>query len=141
MWRNVKTQVLNSSKEQNKPLGAGSNPATLNSLLTELQYNNNMNKLTDILNSISSGEFDKDITLLSNAIINRRDRLNYQMLNTIRPGDTIMFNGKCNPKYLRGVKATVKGFGRNRIIVDLAQPIGRFSRNVRVPLGIYTKVG
>ena len=40
---------------------------------TELQYNNVMNnKLTDILSSISSGEFDKDITLLSNAIINRR---------------------------------------------------------------------
>jgi hypothetical protein len=108
---------------------------------TEPQYNYYMNNLTDILNSISSGEFDKDITLLSNAIINRRDRLNYQMLNTIRPGDTIMFNGKCRPKYLRGVKATVKGFGHNRIIVDLAQPIGRFSRNVRVPLGIYTKVG
>lgn len=100
-----------------------------------------MNKLTDILNSISSGEFDKDITLLSNAIINRRDRLNYQMLNSIRPGDVIMFNGKCTPKYLRGVKATVQGIGRNRITVDLAQPIGRFSRNVRVPLGIYTKVG
>jgi len=99
------------------------------------------NKLTDILNLISSGEFDKDITLLSNAIITRRDRLNYQMLNTINPGDTIMFNGKCRPKYLRGVKATVKGFGRNRIVVDLAQPIGRFSRNVKVPLGIYTKVG
>jgi hypothetical protein len=96
--------------------------------------------LTDITKAILDGTFDAELNTLLQTINLRKDRKSMSTLFSIRIGDTIMFNHTCRPKYLRGVKATVRDIGRTCIRVDLDRRIGRFYTNVTVPLGIYSKI-
>ena len=71
----------------------------------------------------------------------RRRVLANQTRAALSIGDTVVFTNTTKPTYLRGVRGTVMGFGNSRVNVRLAEPMGRFSRDLRVPASIISKVG
>jgi hypothetical protein len=44
------------------------------------------------------------------------------------------------PKYLAGLVAKVSNIRREKIVVDLSSPTGRFFKSIIVPLSLITKV-
>jgi hypothetical protein len=66
------------------------------------------------------------------AVINQRVRLlatarSMRTLASLRVGDRVCINHSAKPNYLHGQAGTVTGWARQNVIVQLDQPIGRFT--------------
>lgn len=83
--------------------------------------------------ALLSGSLDAHLDEMSRIIQIRRDVTAPQVWDFIE-GQTVRFNNRVNPKYLRGAEAVVKKINRTRIVVDLVKPQGRFNKNITVPL-------
>lgn len=101
-----------------------------------------MEKLTfgAVNTAIITGEFDAELDRLVQTINTRRDMLNLQLKNSIRPGDKVKFKDNTKPTYMRGMVATVISVKRTKAEVLLEKPTGRFTGKLTTPFGLIEKV-
>jgi hypothetical protein len=91
-----------------------------------------------VVEAIARGELDDELGVLG-AVINERVRLlatarSMQTLASLRVGDRVRINHSAKPNYLHGQPGTVTGWAGQNVIVQLDQPVGRFtSGELRCP--------
>ncbi len=91
-----------------------------------------------VVEAIARGELDSELGVLS-AVITQRARLltTAQAVTTLanlRVGDRVRINHHAKPNYLHGQPGTVTGWAGQNVIVQLDQPVGRFtSGELRCP--------
>jgi hypothetical protein len=91
-----------------------------------------------VVEAIAHGELDDELGVLG-AVINERVRLlatarSMRTLASLRIGDQVRINHHAKPNYLHGQPGTVTGWARQNVIVQLDQPVGRFtSGDLRCP--------
>jgi hypothetical protein len=84
-----------------------------------------------VVEAIARGELDQELGVLS-AVINERVRLlatarSMRTLASLRVGDRVRINHSAKPNYLHGQAGTVSGWAGQNVIVQLDQPVGRFT--------------
>jgi hypothetical protein len=84
-----------------------------------------------VVEAIARGELDSELGVLS-AVITQRARLltTAQAVTTLanlRVGDRVRINHHAKPNYLHGQPGTVTGWAGQNVIVQLDQPVGRFT--------------
>ena len=84
-----------------------------------------------VVEAIARGELDGELAVLG-AVINERGRLlatarSMRTLASLRVGDRVRINHSAKPNYLHGRAGTVTGWAGQNVIVQLDQPVGRFT--------------
>jgi hypothetical protein len=84
-----------------------------------------------VVEAIARGELDDELAVLG-AVINERVRLlatarSMTTLASLRVGDRVRINHSAKPNYLHGRAATVSGWAGQNVVVQLDQPVGRFT--------------
>ena len=84
-----------------------------------------------VVEAIARGELDQELGVLG-AVINERVRLlatarSMTTLASLRVGDRVRINHNAKPNYLHGRAGTVNGWAGQNVIVQLDQPVGRFT--------------
>jgi len=91
-----------------------------------------------VVEAIARGELDEELGVLG-AVINERVRLlatarSMTTLASLRVGDRVRINHSAKPNYLHGQAGTVTGWAGQNVVVQLDQPVGRFtSGELRCP--------
>ena len=91
-----------------------------------------------VVEAIARGELDGELAVLG-AVINERLRLlatarSMTTLASLRVGDRVRINHSAKPNYLHGQAGTVTGWAGQNVVVQLDQPVGRFtSGELRCP--------
>ena len=91
-----------------------------------------------VVEAIARGELDDELAVLG-AVINQRVRLlatarSMTTLASLRVGDRVRINHSAKPNYLHGQAGTVTGWAGQNVVVQLDQPVGRFtSGELRCP--------
>ena len=91
-----------------------------------------------VVEAIARGELDEELGVLG-AVINERVRLlatarSMTTLASLRVGDRVRINHSAKPNYLHGRAGTVTGWAGQNVVVQLDQPVGRFtSGELRCP--------
>ena len=91
-----------------------------------------------VVEAIARGELDDELAVLG-AVINERVRLlatarSMTTLASLRVGDRVQINHSAKPNYLHGRAGTVSGWAGQNVVVQLDQPVGRFtSGELRCP--------
>jgi len=91
-----------------------------------------------VVEAIARGELDEELGVLG-AVINKRVRLlatarSMTTLASLRVGDRVRINHSAKPNYLHGQAGTVTGWAGQNVVVQLDQPVGRFtSGELRCP--------
>ena len=81
---------------------------------------------------------DDQIVKIRAAFEGRKEVTKATMRASLNVGDAVWFNEKTRPAYMAGHKAIVRKINRERVVVDLDKPAGRFHRGVTVPLTLLT---
>lgn len=100
-----------------------------------------------VLDEISKGSFDQDLTKLADAVKERLDKTRRnKSISDFNIGDRVKFNELTSTRYMVGQYATIISKNRTKVVVRLETPMGRFARylpngevqssNVTVPLAI-----
>jgi uncharacterized protein YkvS len=92
--------------------------------------------IKEVRTAILSGALDADIPAIKAALEGRKEMLATAMRSSLSVGDTVTFTDTCRPTYMRGLKATVIKINRERVVVDLLKPAGRFHKNITCPVSI-----
>ena len=84
-----------------------------------------------VVEAIARGELDGELAVLG-AVINERVRLlattrSMRTLASLRVGDRVRINHSAKPNYLHGRAGTVSGWAGQNVVVQLDQPVGRFT--------------
>ena len=84
-----------------------------------------------VVEAIARGELDDELAVLG-AVINERVRLlatarSMRTLASLRVGDRVRINHSAKPNYLHGRAGTVTGWAGQNVIIQLDQPVGRFT--------------
>jgi ribosomal protein L21E len=84
-----------------------------------------------VVEAIARGELDDELAVLG-AVINQRVRLlatarSMTTLASLRVGDRVRINHSAKPHYLHGRAGTVTGWAGQNVIIQLDQPVGRFT--------------
>jgi class 3 adenylate cyclase len=84
-----------------------------------------------VVEAIARGELDDELAVLG-AVINQRVRLlatarSMTTLASLRVGDRVRINHSAKPHYLHGRAGTVTGWAGQNGIIQLDQPVGRFT--------------
>ena len=84
-----------------------------------------------VVEAIARGELDDELAVLG-AVINQRVRLlatarSMRTLASLRVGDRVRINHSAKPNYLHGRAGTVSGWAGQNVVVQLDQPVGRFT--------------
>ena len=84
-----------------------------------------------VVEAIARGELDDELAVLG-AVINQRVRLlataqSMTTLASLRVGDRVRINHSAKPNYLHGRAGTVTGWAGQNVVVQLDQPVGRFT--------------
>ena len=84
-----------------------------------------------VVEAIARGELDQELGVLV-AVINERVRLlatarSMRTLASLRVGDRVRINHSAKPNYLHGQAGTVSGWAGQNVVVQLDQPVGRFT--------------
>lgn len=100
-----------------------------------------MTNLSDIIKGIDAGDFDADLSYLTEYIRGRRDYLAQQQASELAPGDTVRLDD-IRPKYLIGATATVVRVRQKKVVCTLDHPNGKFppGAEVAIPLVCVSKV-
>lgn len=91
-----------------------------------------------VVEAIARGELDEELGVLG-AVINERVRLlataqSMTTLASLRIGDRVRINHSAKPNYLHGRAGTVTGWAGQNVVIQLDQPVGRFtSGELRCP--------
>jgi len=84
-----------------------------------------------VVEAIARGELDDELAVLG-AVINERVQLlatarSMTTLASLRVGDRVRINHSAKPHYLHGRAGTVSGWAGQNVVVQLDQPVGRFT--------------
>lgn len=101
-----------------------------------------MDKLTfgAINTAIITGEFDNELDLITRSVQTRKEMLQAAFKNTLNVGDKVKFNDQTKPTYMRGMVATIIKVNRERVVVKMEKPTGRFAGNITTPVSLLEKV-
>lgn len=87
-----------------------------------------------ILEALMLGVLDDHLAEIAAIVKIRQDLIasvfDVVALDLLEPGDTVGFHENAKPKYLAGQQGTVIGRTRERCVVQLDEPIGRYSDGV-----------
>ena len=93
---------------------------------------------------IGVGWMDAELDKLSDAVSARRKLLkardNLDKFYELGVGDTVRFNVHTRPTYLIGLTAKVVDKKTKKVVVELAQSIGRFSGRINTHVSLLEKV-
>lgn len=89
--------------------------------------------MSTIAHRILNGEADSEFAAIRAAMKQRSKALAAVRVASYSPGDKVRFSSEVRPKYLAGQEAVVKRVLQSNVVVDLVQPAGRFSTDIRVP--------
>jgi hypothetical protein len=92
----------------------------------------------DLITDIYSGKLDAFLVSLSTVIKERKDLLAKSVRFKLRVGQEAWLTATIRPTYLVGAKIIIRKLNRERAIVDLAKPAGRFSKNINCSYGLIT---
>jgi hypothetical protein len=101
-----------------------------------------------IVLALASGNHDAEIEQIANVVTQRRslqkDVVLIHKVNSMRPGDTVVFNSRTKPRYMVGQRAKILTVNRTTAWVDLEDKAsaGRFgtSSKVKAPFSLIDKV-
>jgi hypothetical protein len=84
-----------------------------------------------VVEAIARGELDDELAVLG-AVINQRVRLlatalSMTTLASLRVGDRVRIDHSAKPNYPHGRAGTVSGWAGQNVVVQLDQPVGRFT--------------
>jgi hypothetical protein len=84
-----------------------------------------------VVEAIARGQLDNELAVLG-AVLNERAHLlatarSMTTLASLRVGDRVRINHSAKPRYLHGHTATVTGWAGQNVVVQLDQPVGRFT--------------
>jgi hypothetical protein len=84
-----------------------------------------------VVEAIARGQLDNELAVLG-AVLNERAHLlatarSMTTLASLRVGDRVRINHSAKPRYLHGHTATVTGWAGQNVVVQLDQPLGRFT--------------
>jgi len=102
--------------------------------------------LADVITDIATGAYDSDLANISIAIRARIDGLKgikkATMFAALQVGDRVKFNDSVNPKYMKGVFATVTAKRRTKVSIKLDSAVGKFraGEQITTPVTIVDKV-
>jgi hypothetical protein len=82
--------------------------------------------MATIESAIRGGQFDQKLDRIIEAVKFRRRVLGHLQFLEFKEGDILAFNDTVNPTYLRGEKVTLISKRRNRVLVQLHSPVGKF---------------
>lgn len=95
-------------------------------------------KSSDLIDDIYAGKLDEHLVSLRTVIGERLNALAQRLRFKLNIGQSVWFNHTCRPAYMRGAEAKVVKINRERVVVNLVKPAGRFHHNVTCPLSILT---
>lgn len=95
-------------------------------------------KSNDLIDDLYAGKLDPYLVSLRTIIGERLDTLAQRLKFKLTLGQSVWFNNTCRPAYMRGAEAKVRKINRERIVVDLVAPAGRFHKGITCPLSIIT---
>lgn len=81
-----------------------------------------------IIDEIHAGEFDSILVSMQRAIQMREEVLREGLRSSISIGDVVRFNTNTSPKYLHGLHATVRGFAKKNITVEIVEADKPYAR-------------
>lgn len=87
---------------------------------------------------ITGAVTDEQVAKIRAAFEGRKEVTKATMRASLNVGDAVWFNEKTRPAYMAGHKAIVRKINRERVVVDLDKPAGRFHIGVTVPLTLLT---
>jgi hypothetical protein len=90
--------------------------------------------------AIITGDLDESLDFIKHAIKTREEMLQGQLKRSLSIGDKVKFNDQTTPIYMRGMVATIIKINRERVVVNMDNPTGRFRNNVTVPFSLLEKV-
>ena len=92
---------------------------------------------TDIIvKTIVHGDItEEDLAKISDALRARREINATALRFSLKVGQSVWFKAG-RPAYLNGVKATVSKINRERVVVDLEKPVGRFFKGIVSPVSL-----
>lgn len=101
-----------------------------------------MDKLTfaTVNTAIITGEFDNELDLIAQSIKTRKGMLQLAFKSTLKVGDKVKFNDQTKPTYMRGMLATIVKVNRERVMVKMDKPTGRFTGTITTPVSLLEKV-
>lgn len=85
---------------------------------------------------IYRGELDEHLDRLATSIRNRREALANGKRGKMEIGSIVYLNNTTRPAYLQGAAVEVVKFNTKKIVVNMVNPIGKWDKNVRVPLSL-----
>lgn len=92
-------------------------------------------ELKDIIKFVLSTEADSDIAAIKRALEARKERDAVALRCELTVGQTVWLKaGK--PRYLNGAEAKIVKINRERVVINLSKPHGRFCFGVIVPVGL-----
>jgi len=78
---------------------------------------------------------EADVAAIKNALDIRKQITALQLKASLVIGQTVyLTSGK--PAYLNGAKAFVRKINRERIVIDLEKPMGKFHKNITCPISL-----
>lgn len=80
-----------------------------------------------------NGKFDAELDQLTALLQRRKELVGQQLLVTLKPGDTVVFNGRTRPTYLRGQVGTIQRVENGKAYVVLPRDIRKYRAGV--PIG------
>ena len=84
--------------------------------------------LGEVLAAVFQGEFDDDLTVLKQALLDRSDKVAKRKFREINVGSLVQFNQFTRPEYLQGAYATVTAKKVTRLTVTMGEDRGRFMK-------------
>lgn len=92
--------------------------------------------------ALLKGDFDDILDDVQEAVRLRKNIRTQIKSFGFQVGDRVRFTNSTNPAYLRGVEGTIAAKRTKKFVLNLDNPVGRFSgRGIIVPPSIIEKVG
>lgn len=96
--------------------------------------------VSQIQTAILIGELDISLDAIKTIIKSREEMLQNKLKRSLSVGNKVKFNSSTKPIYMRGMVATITKINRERIVVNMDNPVGRFRNNVTVPISLVEAV-
>lgn len=95
--------------------------------------------LKDVTSFILTSDLtDADFARISEAMKQARKIAGQKLKFSLQVGDIVFLKDTAKPTYIAGAKAIVTKINREKVVIDLDKPAGRFHRNINCPLSLLT---
>lgn len=98
--------------------------------------------IPELFEAIADGSLDAHRDAIYERFRRRDSMQRMEKVAAFAPGDTVVFNDKVRPAYLKGVKATVVKVNQTSVSVRIDNPLqaGRYGGITKCPVNLVDKV-